>query len=372
MKAAILTITDGSNYGNRLQNYAMQTILKNMGLETETIRRKTSRNRSFGMDIIHVAKQVIKRAIGRQDTDFYLRARNKRFARFNKLIRFSNTVLSCNVAPEYLANQYDYFICGSDQIWNTRLEIIKEDIMNYLASFAKPEQKIAYAASFGTCDIPPEYKKIFNKELKQFKAIGVREHSGIALVKEACGRIDAVEVLDPTLMLSIDKWNEIAKKPEYIVNDKYIVTYFLSKKNEKLLSYIDCVAQDYRADIVNLDIEFLNDDMIDNRHHFCTSPEEFVWLIKNSTCVLTDSFHATAFSLLYHKPFTVFQRIATEAKNDMGTRIDSLLNMVNLLSFKDDICNPSRRPIEYDGEKVDLALEIKRKHSSVFLKEALE
>ena len=158
-KVGILTITDGANYGNRLQNYAMQAFLTSLDLDVETIQRETPRDKHGIVLLKHLAKQYIKRLIGRKNTDFALRERKRKFSEFNRTyIRFSNTCLSNNQAPEDLKNQYDYFICGSDQIWNANFDVVKCDIKNHLAAFAYPHQRIAFAASFGTNSIAPGFE----------------------------------------------------------------------------------------------------------------------------------------------------------------------------------------------------------------------
>lgn len=372
MKAGILTITDGQNYGNRLQNYAMQELLQSIGMEAETIQRRTKRDLT-GVEKLKVdIKYVVKRFIGYK-CDHYRRIRKKRFDEFNKkYIKSGNCILQNSEAPDDLNDRYDFFIVGSDQVWNARLEIVKEDIKNHLAFFAEPAKKIAYAASFGTDDVPLEYAKLFSEALSTYKAIGVREDSGVDIVKRLCHKNDVKVVLDPTMMLSAEQWRRIAKKPKYIQNERFIVTYFLGGRGEELTSYIKNIAQEFDAKIVNLDIEFLSDDSIENKEFFITTPDEFVWLIEHAECVLTDSFHASVFSILFHKPFCTFERISTEKGNDMGSRIHTLLGKFELLKFYGDIESPTTKPQSYDSFKIDKILDYERKKSMRFLKEAID
>lgn len=371
MKVGILTITDGQNYGNRLQNYAMQEMLKNIGLEVETIQRRTRRDLTGINKMKADMKYAIKRMIGYK-CDHYRRIRKKRFAGFNnKYIKFSQNILKNNIAPDGLNDKYDYFIVGSDQVWNARLEIIKEDIKNHLAFFAEPEKKIAYAASFGTDDVAPEYRNLFSEGLSTYKAIGVREDSGVDIVKKICGRNDATVVLDPTMMLSVEQWRKLERKPKYIQNQKYIVTYFLGGRGQKLTSYIKEIANEFQAEVINLDIEFLLDNDIEDKNFFTTTPDEFVWLIEHAECVLTDSFHASVFSILFHKPFCTYERIAEEKENNMGSRIQTLLKKFGLLKYYGDIENPILRPQTYDISKINEVLKHERDTSIQFLKKAL-
>lgn len=371
-KVGILTITDGANYGNRLQNYAMQVFLTSLDLDVETIQRETPRDKHGIVLLKYLVKENIKRLIGRKNTYFALRERKRKFLEFNrKYIKFSNVCLSNNQAPEGLKNQYDYFICGSDQIWNANFDVVKCDIKNHLAAFAYPHQRIAFAASFGTNSIAPGFEEVFQNELSEFKAIAVREDAGKKIVDSVTGK-NATVVLDPTLLLNKNEWIAIEKKAEYIHGEKYIVTYFLGGRNQRIQSFLQKIAKKENARIINLEIEFIQDGLIEDRDVFLTTPDEFIWLIHHAEYVLTDSFHASVFSIIFQKSFLVYQRIAAEKDNDMSSRIDTLLSKFNLLECRDNIDNPTKLPFKPDYSAVDSQLETERKKAINFLKYALE
>ena len=128
----------------------------------------------------------------------------------------------------------------------------------------------------------------------------------------------------------------------------------------------------YNCKSINLDIEFKSDSQIENKDYFITSPDEFIWLIHNAKCILTDSFHATVFSILFHKPFYVFGRKTKEKNNNMETRIDTLLSCFGLQNCMGDIENPNCLPFQLDGEKIDWILEERKKTSLDFLKASLD
>ncbi len=368
MKIAIITITDGCNYGNRLQNYALQTICMKYNAECETIRRKTSRDVSCFNICVDRLKDAIKFLLKRKTNRVY-RLRKKIFCEFNdKYIYWSRNTLKYNLASKDLNFKYDYFICGSDQIWNVKFDVIKEDILNYLAFFAAPEKRIAYAASFGSVDIDSEYKDYFINELPKFKAISVREKSGKQIIKDLVD-INTTVVLDPTMLLTTDEWQAVSTQPRYVKNNiKFIVTYFMSGRSDEITEYIQTVKRFYNCEtVINLDMEFTGRSAIENEDHFCTSPTEFLWLINHSCAVLTDSFHATVFSLLFHKPFCVFQRKAKEKGNEMGSRIDTLLGYFGMEDYLDDINHPTRLPKSYDGNMINQVLTNKRLESIDFL-----
>ena len=309
----------------------------------------------------------------RRPCDSEQRKRKKRFKGFNnKYISFSCDILRDNIAPSNFAEKYDYFVVGSDQVWNARIDIVRQDIKNYLAAFARQEQKIAYAASFGTDDILLEVEDLYKKELSAFKAISVRETSGVSIIKNICERDDVEVVLDPTMILTADEWRKLEQKPKYVNNQKFVVTYFLGGRNQKIKEYIENVAKKYKARVINLEIEFLWDDRIENNDEFETTPDEFLWLIDHAECVLTDSFHATVFSILFHKPFCTFERRAAEKGNKMGGRIETLLEKFGLLQYYNSIEDFKQLPEIYEHSHIESVLQKERELSSQFLRKALE
>lgn len=373
MKIGILTITDGQNYGNRLQNYALQEVLRDFGCDVYTVRRKTKRDLNIFNELLFRTKNLVKLIIGRKDTFFYRIKRKKAFVDFNKkYIKFTHQILYNNKAPKDFYKKFDYFVCGSDQIWNANFEVVSEDILNHLASFAKPSQRVAYAASFGTDSFAVGFEQLFVDELQKFKAIGLREQTGVDLLEEKLNRSDIKLVLDPTMLISRDKWKQFANEPQYPHSDSFIVTYFLSGKSKRITEYVENIALHSDADVINLDIEFLSDNCIVNSRHFSTSPTEFVWLIEHAKCILTDSFHATVFAILFNRPFAVFQRIATEKNNNMNSRIDGLLEMFSLEKFAGDIMEPDIIPVTYDNDIIEIILNKERKKSLDFLHEVVQ
>ena len=372
MKIAIVTITNGANYGNRLQNYALQTVLQNMGHEVETLRMLTSKEFFCMTSVKYKCKTVLKTILKKSSHKIY-NQRKIRFNSFNdKNIVFSPYSVKCSAAPKVLNEQYDLFVCGSDQVWNPRIPLIKEALGAYLCDFAQDSKRTAYAASFATGDVPPEFEEKFKSELPGFKCISLREESGKALVKKLCG-IDAPVVLDPTMLLNAEQWRKIEKKPDYIKNEKFIVTYFLAGRKGALGDYIEKIRNEFNADlIINLDFEFLDDKKIENPEHFNTDPSEFLWLIDHAECMLTDSFHGSVFSILFHTPFCVFERQEVEKGNNMSSRITTLLGKFGLEECKDSLSSPKKIPQFSGSDKVEDVLSKERKTSLAYLENAVK
>ena len=367
MKIAIVTITDGQNFGNRVQNLALQETLKSMGFNVETIRRKTLHDVTYSVRTKLRIKNTIKKIFGIKYGEHRV-LRKKRFDQFNrKYIKFSRVCLHDNIAPKHISDKYDYFVVGSDQVWNAGFNIIIDDLKNYLLCFAPPTKRVAYAASFGTDFIHEGSEESFISELPKFKAISVRESSGVDLVR-SCGATARV-TLDPVMLLTSEQWMKFARKPKYVKDTPFVLTYFLSGRDNRTDEYGINVAQG--MPIYELDYESIVEENVKDIKQFCTAPDEFIWLIANAEMVLTDSFHATALSILFHKSFWVFERKEINKSYKMGGRISTLLEAFNLSSHRRSLADPIEKPKPINGEAVDDILTQKREESLGFLKEAL-
>ncbi len=154
----------------------------------------------------------------------------------------------------------------------------------------------------------------------QFKEISVREEAGKKIVEDLTGRKDVEVLVDPTMLLTAEEWDNVSNKPEQLKTDKYILNYFLGELSEKRKNEIDRIAKENGCKIINM--------LDSNSPFYKTGPAEFLYLEKNAFLICTDSFHACVFSILYNRPFIVFER---EDNNvSMNSRIDTLLNKFHL------------------------------------------
>lgn len=342
-KIGIITIYDENNYGNRLQNYAVQQTLRKLGFETETIKNTNIVNGENYLDRVEkVAKD-----------------RRARFKEFNDTyMKLSEDVIFHHECTDDFHEGYDYFVIGSDQIWNYTYEDRFSDFA--FAAFAPIEKRVAFSASFGISEVPEEDHKEY-KKLHEMKAISVREHAGKDIVKDITGRDDAVVLLDPTMTLTAEEWSEIIKKPEKLTSEKYIVKYFLGKLSEEKEQEIQRFAKEHGCDII---------DVLDEKSFHATGPSEFLYLVKNSFCVMTDSFHSCVFSILFNKPFVVFERDQTTMRN-MMSRIETLLKTCELSNrIFDGKLTDDYLDINYD--KLPEILNRERERTMTFLKNALD
>lgn len=155
--------------------------------------------------------------------------RNIKFDEFTqKLIKQSEYVINKDNIPKGIEEKYDYFICGSDKVWNPNFYFNSE--VDFL-TFANKGQRIAYSPSFGVSNIQKERKEEYTKWINEMDYLSVREEAGAEIIKRLTNR-DAIVLLDPTMMLSKREWLEIAKMPRWKSDKKYILKgYYKIKHN---------------------------------------------------------------------------------------------------------------------------------------------
>jgi len=333
MMIGIVTIVS-NNFGNRLQNFAMQEILKQYG-DPYTLKR-TKKN-SFFKDL---GRRVKRTRVGR-------------FSSFNKkYIKFSKYYIETDKADPKLAEKFDCFVAGSDQIWNPHYAKPENDIVGEsdFLTFARPEQKIAYAASFGIAEIPAEKKEKIAKYLKDFREISVREEAGAKIIHDLVGRQVPV-VADPTLLLPREKWCEIMRKPSTEFKTNNVLVYVLSRC-DKLYDELHSQGAEY-TDIMKKDKKNKLPSI---------GPSEFLYMIDNSEAIWTNSFHALVFAILFHKPCKVYPREGM----DMSSRIYSLCIKLGIDDHfgADGVLELTNKE---DWQQIDSKLQELRNDSRLFL-----
>jgi hypothetical protein len=263
----------------------------------------------------------------------------------------------CGNIKKIKEKNIDYFVVGSDQVWNPNFGRLTD--IELLTFTNKP--KISFSASFGISELPDEYRKKTKNAIKDFKAISVREDAGKKIVEELTGRTDIEVLVDPTMLLSAEEWNIVSKKPKQIKNYKYILNYFLGELPENWKIEIDRIAKENNCEIINI----LNP----NDPFYEAGPSEFLYLEKNAFLVCTDSFHSSVFSIIYDTPFIVFER--QDKHISMNSRIDTLLSKFNLQNrrFKGEITEDL---LKCDYKEAKKILEKEKQKSINFLKKALD
>ena len=306
-KVGILTINDDNNYGNRLQNYATQEVLKRRGLKVETIKNL------YIYKGISYLKSLIKLMMKKYIIFLPMSKRYHNFMNFDKNISYSKYIINKENIPSSLANDYDFFITGSDQVWNPNFERMSN--IDFL-QFAPKEKRNSLSASFGIEKIPEDLEEKAKEGLEGLKNISVREEKAKEIVEKLTKRKDVEVLVVPTMMLNKEEWTKVAKKPKMLKSKKYILNYFLGELSTERKQAIEKLAKENDCEVINI---------LDKESPFYTcGPSEFIYLEKNAFFICTDSFHSCAFAILFQKPFMVFEREKKGVCN-MNSRIETIL-----------------------------------------------
>lgn len=380
-KVGLAVCYDTKNFGSQLQVLATVKKIEELGYTTEIIRYKKKVTPTFVLQTIprlldisfiktKLASMMKKKQIQQYpDIAKNVAIRNKRFAEFinTYFTNVSKPYAGWETLVKEAAKNYDAFLCGSDQLW------LPNNLGShfYTLEFAPDKKpKIAYATSFGVSQIPKKQKKGFKKFLNRFQALSTREITGQKIIEDLTGKAAQI-VCDPTLLFSAEGWSKMIPDNKVII-EPYAFCYFLGTNEEhrkaaeefKKLTGVNLVTCPFLDNFVEIDQTF------GDIHMFDMDSADFVNLIRHAEYILTDSFHGSVFSILYHKKFMTFNRFDGGA-NSRNSRIDSLCTLLGLSERRYGgnimaVCND----IDYDT--VEDKLTRLREESVAYLKEALK
>ena len=349
-KVGIITIIDNNNYGNRLQNYAIQALLNNLNVNNSTIVNSPILNNREKY-ILRFLKFFGKNYFDTYDSNIF---RKKAFNEFNNLINFTKKKYTI-----FSKFSFDSIIVGSDQVWNPKFGRLSDfDLLNF-----KIENKIAFSASFGINELPSsiDRKKLLDC-FNNFNRISVREDSGKKILEDLGYKGDISVLIDPTMLLTAGEWDRVSKKPKMLKNDKYILNYFLGTLSEKRKKEIDRIAKENNCEVI---------DILDNNSPFyACGPSEFLYLEKHAFLICTDSFHSSVFAVIYNRPFIIFNR---EQENvvSMNSRLDTLITKLKLENREyNEICITEEN-MNHDYTEAYNQLKIEKEKSISFLKNTI-
>ena len=229
MKVGIITFHRALNYGAVLQAYALQLFLKELNIESDIIDYRCPYIEEFYKPVkanpFRAPKMYIRELIYALPNI----SKRKKFEGFiAKNIKTSDAVCS-REDLKALNSKYDYFIAGSDQVWNSKWSNFDK---TFFLDFADPPKKYSYAASFGFDEVPKNEEATYEKLLADFQAISVRETTGVTIVDKLLHR-KALVASDPSCLICKDEWKKIAATPK---DSGYVLLYTL-EKSDKLMSY---------------------------------------------------------------------------------------------------------------------------------------
>lgn len=358
MRICTITCQNAENYGARLQTYALSTYIASQNHEVKVI--------DYCPDYMtfHTKLWYWPRLISiKQWAKLFLQVLQRRndIRRHRAFDLFSATHIPLSIMKYYDVEQLrecppiaDVYIAGSDQIWNTQFHN-GNDAAYYLDFGDKNIKRISYAASFATKSLANGTSEFVKTKLKNFDVISVRESSGLKILYELgyTGHL----VVDPVFLLSAKEWDDIAIT--YNNNEHYILVYDFMGSNvmkiisKRLASLLGCKIYSVGSHRLHY---------ADKNFLFC-SPETFISLIRQSKCVISNSFHGTVFSMVYRRNFFVVKR-----EDGLNDRMDNILNRYNLTDRMIDL-NVSNEtlinPIDYINVEKPLHSDIE--YSKAFL-----
>lgn len=380
MKIGILTQPLHDNYGGLFQAYALKEVLQEMGHEVIIINREKKPLFPW-RKYASIAKSIL---IGRRvHPNLFIKStyreelsRETRKFRDTYIPNLSHLITDNEGMHELNNMGFDAYIVGSDQCWRPRYS---PGIRNYFLDFAVNDnhvKRLAYAASFGVShwEFTDEDTIACKQLLQKFDAISVREDSAIDLIKSHLGRTDAQHVLDPTMLLSPHQYKKIVDKEKIAPSPGNLKVYVLDKTPEKdnLVKLLESKLQLNAFEV--LPTKRLNEEKVtsSNINDF-VFPNPAAWLrgFQDAKFVVTDSFHGTAFSILYNIPFIAIGNVARGL-----SRFQSLLKMFGLedrlITDINSVNIDNLAEKEIDWVRVNEVLEKEREKARDFLNKNLK
>ena len=336
------------NYGTYLQAYALQQTIFKLGYDNKVI------------DDARIIRQ-------QQSRYAYWKRRLRRLSQVEReFIKFKKDHIVIDSGWKRLTqlkDRYDAYIAGSDQIWLPQGNVNPFFYLGFTDRY-----KVAYAPSFGLSECPDDMADFMRPYLNRFDRMSVREYQGVRILKEKFN-IDAEVVVDPTMLLTRDEWERLLPSGEKDKSEKpYLLCYLLTYNR----SYIEFVKRYCAGQGLSLKLLVLSKDHKGiAEDELYVGPIGFLDALRGAYVIMTDSFHGTLFSLIFHKEFYTFRRFRDDSSASQNSRIDDLLGRLGLVDrcLSESNMEISGVPIDYDS--VDTTVSQMRDSSIRYLDAAL-
>lgn len=370
MRIGLLTLPLHTNYGGILQAYALQTVLERMGHEVCLI-EKRRKQATWKMPYLY-GKRILMNLKGIKTPIFYEQIKKRESSIISQNTdKFITKYIKRQLVNKYTEldkNDFDIIIVGSDQVWRFKYWG-RTEIKNAYLAFTKGWniKRIAYAASFGTdkWESSKLQTLILRKLAMQFNVISVREMSGIELCQRYL-KVEATQVLDPTMLLDTDDYIQLFKNTDTPQSNGTLLSYILDAGNEKE-AIINKIANDLHLLPFHVNSK-IEDATAPLEKRIQPSVEQWLRGFYDAKFVITDSFHACVFSILFKKPFIVYGNV--ERGLARFTSLLKVFGLENRLITSINDWNNNFSDINWD--KVYAQLDLHRARSKDFLTASLK
>ena len=313
----ILTFAGSVNYGAALQGYALYKAVSDLGYPCKIIDyNRVTHHKNYILPSFR--QSSVKGKALKLITSRGRRVLSRKFDDF--VLNNEEMTAAFNGCGSLFGGCWDpdaIYLLGSDQVLNLG---VTEGDFHYYFDFVESPNKIAYAPSFGTNNIPDRYRERAEELLRKFKTLTVREESGAQLIEDATG-VRPQTVLDPCFLLSAEEWSQIFKKP----NEPKYILLFPFRRDSACIEEAKSYAAKTGLQVIN--IAYMVNYVDGTKNVKNLSPEEWIGYIAHSEKVFTDSFHGLVFSLIFQR--RVFVALDNESgKRSRNSRIVDLLNRI--------------------------------------------
>ncbi|MBO4878555.1 MAG: polysaccharide pyruvyl transferase family protein [Ruminococcus sp.] len=370
-KICVVTWYSSPNYGTQLQSASLCKYLEEQGLEVHILHKFKVKEYLLRHPSMLISRVKMKLHTKKKDEFFHpvsYEVTPEQQKNINRYISDNFRPIDIKTMDQWnkIIKEKWMFITGSDIIWQPALGSPNKMFLDF-ARFEKLT-RVAYASSTGAKKLPEKYYRDYKKLLKGFKAISTREQNSADFFSELLGR-KVYKVIDPTLLHDKDFWDGFAAKAQLgdTIKKEYILCYFVME-DPRYWEYVKKVVSDNPdKQIVVLPMHY-SDEKSEYTVIKTGTAYEFINLIKNSSFIVTDSFHAAVFSFIYDKEFYVLKR----ARSDEDEKFNDLVNKYELRHRI--VTNETEfvRNTDTDYSAGKKVLEKDRKFAYNFLSKALE
>lgn len=361
MKICTITCHDVYNVGASLQACALQAYLKTLGHDVKIIDYKPDYlSKHYRLDVVDTPKYdkpFLKQAylLAKLPGRLHMLPRKKAFDRFTAKYLDLTKRYASNEELKKEPPEADVYFAGSDQIWNPLFPNGKDPA--FYLDFVQQGIRASYAASFAVDEFPQKLREVTAQYLNRFDHIAVREKSGLSVLK-MLGITNAVTVLDPVFLLDRTQWEAMAKRPEGCEAPYLLVYDFDNSASVRRLA--ESIAAENGWKIYSIfDLPYAE------RCFSLCGPETFLRLVQDAAFVLSNSFHATAFSVIFEREFAVVER--TEKINTRMRDFTALLGLSDHM-----VTETVNVPLNTDWTQVKRRLEEEIDHAKAYIDEVLK